>query len=154
MTALNELPLEQRLAAEGETPEYQPPRPKPEQGKRLKEEAEREAEAAIFEEEEEKAILYRDNWDAKIIYRQNQLYAYQGSYAAYQALWEEWYGMYEPTNYINETPGNEGGWISPMEYDQNGAISSSTVRLPFTRHASDQNDHPYEKPPRIVDLDD
>lgn len=97
----------------------------------------------IFTEEEVKATLYRKQWDSRIAYRSNQLRRFSGSLEAFTLIWENWRVIYDPTNYISNVPGEEGSYLTPYDFDDNGAISSTNVRLHGTRHASDQNDRPH-----------
>lgn len=98
----------------------------------------------IWEDEERKAILYRQQWESRIQFRQNLIRRLQGQSGAFQLLWENWRVPYDPTNYIAEAPLEEGSYITPFELDQNGQISSTTIRLAGVRHAGDENDHPYD----------
>jgi hypothetical protein len=96
----------------------------------------------VFEEEAARAQLYRDRWDARIQYRRSQLQRLAGSHAALEQLWETYAPVFRKDNYIQATPvssGEDGGYQTPFDVDDNGSVSSSTIRLRGTRHASDQN---------------
>lgn len=107
---------------------------------------------SIWDEEAAKALLYRQQWDAKIAFRANQLRRFAGQPAAFDALWENYGVIYRPDNYIGayqtpdggfEVPGEQGSYITPFDIDDNGAISSSRVNVRNARHASAQNDRPH-----------
>ena len=101
-------------------------------------------------EEQDKAVRYREETDARITYRGDILRRLRGSAMAFEALWDAMRPIFDKTNYI-QTPGeggnpgafDDGSYETPYDIDQNGAIYSSPVRLRNARHASDQNDRPY-----------
>jgi hypothetical protein len=103
-----------------------------------------------FEDAAERAKTYRAETDARISFRGNLLRRLRGSQGAWEDLWERWRPVYDKTNYI-EAPGeggappsfDDGSYMTPYDIDDNGAISSSPVRLRNARHASDQNDRPH-----------
>jgi|ERR1035438_9522129 hypothetical protein len=100
----------------------------------------------VWEEEESRAKLYRDRWDARIQFREQQLRALAGDPQALQALHAEYETIFRKDNYIGEATdpiAEDGGYVTPFDVDDDGAISSSPVRLRGTRHASDQNDRPH-----------
>lgn len=107
----------------------------------------------VFEEEAVRATLYRDQWDARIAFRADQLRRFSGQLDAFAELWGAFRPIFDKTNYISltpigkegssDTPGNEGSYLTPYDFDDNGSISSSSVRLPSTIHASEQNDKPH-----------
>jgi hypothetical protein len=83
--------------------------------------------------EDKRAVLYRDQWDARIAYRANQLRALSGSPEAFRALWRSYRAVYDRTNYIEGQPIED--FMSPYDVDDDAAISASTVRLAHTIHA-------------------
>jgi hypothetical protein len=89
----------------------------------------------IWDQEAAKAILYRDQWDARIAFRANQLRRFSGSREAFRQLWDNYRAVYDRTNYIEGQP--EEDFLTPYDIDDDGSISASTVRLPHTRHAGD-----------------
>jgi hypothetical protein len=106
----------------------------------------------IFDEEAARALLYREQWDAKIAFRSNQLRRFSGQAQAFDVLWENYGHIYRIDNFIAafqspeggyEVPGEQGSYLVPIDIDDNGAISSTRVRVANTRHASDQNDRPH-----------
>lgn len=101
-------------------------------------------------EEEDKARAYRSEWDAKISFRANMMRRMAGSLKAWELLWERFRPIYDKTNYIEPTQlagvpptFDDGSYVTPYDIDDNGAISSSPVRLRNARHAGDQNDRPH-----------
>jgi hypothetical protein len=103
-----------------------------------------------FDDAHERAIRYRDETDARISFRANILRRLRGSGSAWEQLWNSWRPIYDKTNYIETpseggmpTPFDDGSYMTPYDIDDNGAISSSPLRLRNTRHASDQNDRPH-----------
>lgn len=104
----------------------------------------------LAEEEMEKAVQYRSETDARTSFRGNILRRLRGSHGAWEALWDAVRPIYDKTNYI-EKPAeggipptfDDGSYMTPYDIDDNGAISSSPLRLRNARHASDQNDRPH-----------
>ena|ERR1700686_233637 len=92
---------------------------------------------AVELSENEKAILFRNQWDARIAYRANQLRALSGSAAAFDDLWETYLPIYSPFNYIDGEEQVE--FFTPFDVPDDGEISSSPIRLRGTRHAGDGN---------------
>jgi hypothetical protein len=90
---------------------------------------------SVFDEETARAKLYRDNWDARIAYRANQLRALSGSREAFDELWQDYLPVYSPFNYVEGEEQNE--FFIPYDIDDDGSISSSTVRLRGTTHAGE-----------------
>jgi hypothetical protein len=88
---------------------------------------------SIWDEENAKAKLYRDNWDARIAFRANQLRQLAGSRTAYQELWEAFRPIYDPFNYIEGEEQVE--FFTPYDVGDDGRISSASVRLPHTTRA-------------------
>jgi len=89
--------------------------------------------------ENERAILYRDNNDARIRYRHAQLAGLQGSHAAFVALWDNYRVVYDKTNYIEGQPEESFMAIEDFYTDGQkdyGSLSGSTVRLPHVRRLS------------------
>jgi hypothetical protein len=100
-----------------------------------------------FEDSKERARIYRANWDARINFRANLLRRLRGSQEAWEDLWSSVRPVFDKTNYIEDPleggTFDDGSYMSPYDIDDNGAISSSPVRLRNARHASDQNDRPH-----------
>lgn len=104
-----------------------------------------------FQDAADRAKLYRSETDARISFRGNILRRLHGSQEAFQALWAAVRPIYDKTNYIEDSieggatgEVDDGSYMTPYDIDDNGAISSSPVRLRNTRHASEQNDRPHE----------
>jgi hypothetical protein len=102
-----------------------------------------------FEDAVERAKRYRDETDARISFRANLLRRLSAPQEAWEDLWDKWRPVYDKTNYI-QVPAeggvpsfDDGSYMTPYDIDDNGAISSSPVRLRNARHASDQNDRPH-----------
>lgn len=97
----------------------------------------------IWDDEEARAKLYRDQWDSRIQFREQQLRMLAGDPQALEALHSIYETVFRKDNYIGEGPNpdaEDGGFITPYDVDDNGAVSSTPIRLRGTRHASDQND--------------
>ena len=90
--------------------------------------------------EEERALLYRDNNDAKIVFRQAQLAQLAGSRAALEALWKSYRAVYDRTNYIEGQPDEDFMSIEDFytdgQKDYDGSTSASPIRLRHTRRAN------------------
>jgi hypothetical protein len=90
--------------------------------------------------EEERAVLYREQNEARIVFRQNQIAQMQGSYAAFVELWKNYRVVYDVTNYIEGQP--EEDFMAIEDYytdgqkDYDGNASASSVRF---RHARRPN---------------
>jgi hypothetical protein len=86
--------------------------------------------------EEERALLYRANNDARVVYRMNQLAALQGDYTAFVELWENYRVVYDWTNYV---AGEDGDFLTIEDYytdglkDMDGNASASAVHLRHVR---------------------
>jgi hypothetical protein len=91
----------------------------------------------IWSEEQEKARLYRDNWDARIAFRAGQLRQLSGSQDAFKDLWDAYNPVYSPFNYVDGE--EEVEFFTPYDVPDDGSISSSPIRLRGTTHAGDQN---------------
>jgi hypothetical protein len=85
--------------------------------------------------DDERAVLYRDQWDARIAYRANQLRALQGSRDAVRALYASFRPVFDRTNYIEGQPYED--FMTVYDIDDDPAISASQVRLPHTTHAGE-----------------
>lgn len=104
-----------------------------------------------FQDAEDRAVIYRNDTEARITYRGNQMRRLAGSWASFERLWGSVRPIFDKTNYIRPPASTEGpntllddgSYMTPYDIDCNGAISSSPVRVPNARHASDQNDRPY-----------
>jgi hypothetical protein len=85
--------------------------------------------------ENERATLYRDLNDRRIAYRANQIRALMPDPAAFEALWENYRRVYDPTNYIEgEGYLREEDFMATFDYDNDdGNISASQVRLKHVR---------------------
>jgi hypothetical protein len=90
----------------------------------------------IFDEETEKAKLYRDNWDAKIRYRADQLRRLAGLRDAFSEVWAGLLPVYSPFNYVEGE--EQVDFFTPFDVSDDPAISESRVRLPNTTHAGEE----------------
>ncbi|HSZ70237.1 MAG TPA: hypothetical protein VK756_07735 [Solirubrobacteraceae bacterium] len=85
--------------------------------------------------EDERAILYRNQNDARIAFRANQIRALAPDPAAFELLWRNYRKVYDPTNYIEgEDYLREEDFMAIFDYDNDdGNISASQVHLRHVR---------------------
>lgn len=82
----------------------------------------------IGQEEEQKAIIYRNQWDARIAYRANQLRMLSGPPNEFERIWQNYRHVYDPTNYIQANE-EYTEFFTPFDIDDSGGISKSEVKL-------------------------
>lgn len=90
--------------------------------------------------EEQRALAYRAQWDARIAFRATQLRALAGSPAEFERIWENYRVVYDPTNYIRNAE-SEQEFFTPYDVDDPPDYSSTEIRLRNTRHAGDNSRH-------------
>jgi hypothetical protein len=87
--------------------------------------------------EDERAILYREQNDARIAFRMSQLERLQGSYDALVELWRNYRVIYDVTNYIEGQPDEDflaiEDYYTDGQRDYDGNPSASAVRLKHAR---------------------
>ncbi|MFZ1927386.1 MAG: hypothetical protein WAU42_14760 [Solirubrobacteraceae bacterium] len=88
--------------------------------------------------EEQRALVFREQWAARIRYRYNQVRALAGSPSALHDLWDGVRPMYDPTNYIPDAGEmGEGGFYTPLDLDADGSASGAGISLPGVQNAGD-----------------
>ena len=91
-----------------------------------------------MDSEEQRALVFREQWAARIRYRYNQVRALAGSPTALRSLWDDVLPMYEPTNYIpNVGEMGEGGFYTPLDLDADGSLSGAGISLPGVENAGE-----------------
>ena len=89
-----------------------------------------------MDDEERRALAFREKWAARIRYRYNQVRALAGSPSALRQLHEDFRPMYDPTNYVaNVGEMGEGGFYTPLDLDADGSASGADISLPGVERA-------------------